>query len=223
MIVTIARAAVVATATLSLSVARNVLQTYQLIRQEPPQQVELLPKGITTVDDALTALKSMKRKELVKLYICCDAPDELSLITGPWNGTLLENNGWIMTSVAELITYYFFGIGDRGWNGKTFADDNTGWNRFKTKDGKIELVHKFDTSSGPSVFPGGNSVIIRYKSYQSFFSPWRTMVDELRVLKLDSVDGEILIGMGSMGWSGGRLNSSPFCLVRTETNMEELK
>mmetsp|Transcript_17089 Transcript_17089/g.25886 ORF Transcript_17089/g.25886 Transcript_17089/m.25886 type:complete len:225 (-) Transcript_17089:290-964(-) len=216
----IVKAGVIATAALSGSVARNIWQTYQLLRQEP-QSKQLLPKSIIKVDDALTRLKSMKRKELVQLYMSSDAPDRLSSISGPWNGTLLDNNGWIMTSVSEIITYYFFGIGDRHWNGKSFADDHTGWNQFQTKGGKIELEHKVDVSIGPSGL-GKNSAIVRYSSYQSFFSPWRTMVDELRVLKLDYVDGEILICMGFMGWSGGVLNASPFCLHRKkDTNMSE--
>mmetsp|Transcript_10854 Transcript_10854/g.16603 ORF Transcript_10854/g.16603 Transcript_10854/m.16603 type:complete len:218 (+) Transcript_10854:3-656(+) len=213
-IVNIVRAAAVAIAALSGSVARNIWQTYQLSNQEKPQLRLELPKEITKVDDALTKLKSMKRKELVQLYMSCDAPNDLSLIYGRWNGTLLENNGWIMTSVSNLITYYFFGIGDRRWNGKTFAEDSTGWNRFKTKDGKIELVHKIDLSLGPSGITDKYAALAQYASYQSFFSPWQTMVDELRVLKLDYVDGEILICMGYMGWSGGILNASPFCLHR---------
>ena len=40
------------------------------------------------------------------------------------------------------------------------------------------------------------------------------MRDELRVLSL--TDGDVLIGMGSMTWSGGSLNASPFCLWRVQ-------
>jgi hypothetical protein len=45
------------------------------------------------------------------------------------------------------------------------------------------------------------------------------MIDEVRVLpcKLDDESEiEVLIGFGSMAWSGGVLNSSPFCLYRNK-------
>jgi hypothetical protein len=51
------------------------------------------------------------------------------------------------------------------------------------------------------------------------------MIDEVRVLNItcsatthegenDDNNLQILIGLGCMAWSGGVLNSSPFCLYR---------
>jgi hypothetical protein len=66
--------------------------------------------------------------------------------------------------------------------------------------------------------PLSSSLTLVYKQYQSPLSLWRTMVDELRLVSLPSStisdDCEMLIGMGSMAWSGGMLNASPFLLWR---------
>jgi len=40
------------------------------------------------------------------------------------------------------------------------------------------------------------------------------MRDEMRVLRLDLADGDVMIGAGCMAWSGGMLNASPFCAYR---------
>jgi hypothetical protein len=61
-----------------------------------------------------------------------------------------------------------------------------------------------------------------------WWSPWKYMVDEIRVVPCNasgtawnrtlmddpSNDWDVLLGWGAMGWSGGRLNASPFCLYR---------
>ncbi len=46
------------------------------------------------------------------------------------------------------------------------------------------------------------------------------MVDEVRLLKVPIIEDDeekfdlILLGMGSMAWSGGMYNCQPFCLYR---------
>jgi hypothetical protein len=75
--------------------------------------------------------------------------------------------------------------------------------------------HSFDFELAQSRFrPEQVSILVTYKENRGFLSPWKSMVDELRILPCQSGTHDILIGMGCMGWSGGVLNSSPFCLYR---------
>ena len=100
--------------------------------------------------------------------------------------------------------------------------------------------HDFDYSVKKSKFVKHNdetesSICLNYSNYQSspYTSLWYTMTDELRYITVPTTttttgdkeeDGEersscinknILIGLGSMSWSGGYLNCSPFVLWRT--------
>ena len=43
-------------------------------------------------DDVINDLKSMKRKELLTLFKYCEVTDDLDMIEGEWDGTLLNNN-----------------------------------------------------------------------------------------------------------------------------------
>jgi hypothetical protein len=139
------------------------------------------------------------------------------------------------TRISRFITNQLFGKG-RQWNGKSFAsctgNPPSGVNRFERYTNRrtnkrqwtvtlaTETDHGFDyevvSSSSLSAAGGGSAaaaaVVIRYGRHQPFFSLWRSMRDELRVLP--GSDGTILIGLGSMAWSGGPLNAAPFCLYR---------
>ena len=66
------------------------------------------------------------------------------------------------------------------------------------------------------VLKGADSLALSYRAYQITLSLWWEMRDELRILRgFDrKKDSEILIGFGSMSWSGGHLNSAPFCLIK---------
>lgn len=101
--------------------------------------------------------------------------------------------------------------------------------------------HLFDYSQSTSrLQPHKQSIILDYQRYQHFLSPWKTMKDEIRVLKPTTSNNSprkserkmknmhhdiqhhqepaIMIGFGSMGWSGGKWNCQPFCLIQV---MEE--
>lgn len=87
-------------------------------------------------------------------------------------------------------------------------------------------------SSSESTSTNKNVIALDYTKSQSIMSPWRTMVDEIRILDVSQIlrsstaDGrenpdlhqnqqyQILLGLGCMAWSGGMLNASPFCLYR---------
>jgi hypothetical protein len=76
----------------------------------------------------------------------------------------------------------------------------------------IQHRHLFLYSLEPSLIDKSSlSLTLDYRPF-SKFSLWTTMRDELRLLPLPQSDYDIMIGMGSMGWSGGHLNSSPFVL-----------
>lgn len=107
----------------------------------------------------------------------------------------------------------------------------------KSKKGIVPddlLDRTFDYSIEQAGFTSGSSLVNRYSPHCSLWSPmsliWRGMVDELRVIPL-SIDAQcdsddvsrsseeskkrvmLLLGMGYFTWSGGPLNSAPFCLV----------
>lgn len=53
------------------------------------------------------------------------------------------------------------------------------------------------------------------------------MVDEIRVLKIPTAEGKkgekehydiVLLGLGRMAWSGGMVNSAPFCLFKPSSD-----
>jgi hypothetical protein len=116
------------------------------------------------------------------------------------------------------LTNKLFGRG-RQWNGKAFFEDGKGVNRFYSKSEleNTEKEHSFDYTVEQTRIIGskGESVLLRYDEYQSRFSLWRSMKDEIRLLPLsEDVGGQVLLGMGWMTWSGGILNGSPFCLWR---------
>ena len=157
------------------------------------------------------------------------------------------------TTITNFITNTLFGKGLK-WMGKAYFSPNSsvciGKNRFRLKQNAekksisgiipdILLDRTFDYYTGQSAICSGSSLINRYSSHCSRWSPmsliWRGMVDELRVIPL-SVDAEecndvstdqtqtqneneskkramLLLGMGYFTWSGGALNSAPFCLV----------
>ena len=94
-------------------------------------------------------------------------------------------------------------------------NDDFDTNGFITRDGVSQTEHKFALLLSPSkIDPESLSLVLRYNPFQSFFSLWRTMRDEMRVLRLDLADGEVMIRAGCMAWSGGMLNASPFCAYR---------
>jgi len=98
----------------------------------------------------------------------------------------------------------------------------------KTKDGKIDddNVDNSDTKSNNS----NKSICLNYSNYRSTpLSLWYTMKDEVRFVNVPipiptrpgqpepqhpQQQQSILIGLGSMLWSGGKLNCSPFLLWR---------
>jgi len=94
----------------------------------------------------------------------------------------------------------------------------------QTKDGKIDddNVDNSDTNSNNS----NKSICLNYSNYRSTpLSLWYTMKDEVRFVNvpipIPTIPGQqepqqhsILIGLGSMLWSGGKLNCSPFLLWR---------
>jgi len=257
-------AAAAATTVLTVSSGKNMFQTATIAHehnQRPSSYFSSATSSMSTLrpgdstNAIVSKMQAMKRKELLELYFCSRAPQDFSEIQGEWDGILLDNGSWIMTTVTSLLTDRLFGMG-RKWNGKHFgiAESNVeensskqqrqGINRFyarKTKSNVssssssssplTERQHIFDMRLQPSqldtIFknsrvqqqqqqPRKCSLVLDYSKHQSLVSPWRTMMDEIRIVPLNG-DCRVLIGLGYMAWSGGRLNSSPFLLFRGGT------
>lgn len=110
--------------------------------------------------------------------------------------------------------------------GKSFsAESSTGENRFLGKGDQKNIIsrkHAFDCVIQDSRVLGdesSSSMLLDYNPYQGRLSLWKTMVDELRILDItvyddDNSEMDVMIGLGWMGWSGGRWNCAPFCLYR---------
>ena len=183
-----------ATAVLALASGRNMWQTYSICNAHDNQQQEQgasclsVMDNVSSQENVLERIQSMPRNELLELFLSSDPPTSLESINGEWNG-------------------------------KAFYKGRQGTNRFHSKadPSTIQTEHQFDFSIAPSRLDPNksSSVMLIYSKYQNLFSLWKTMVDELRVLKLPGDSSvEVLICMGCMGWSGGMLNASPFCLWR---------
>jgi hypothetical protein len=133
----IATAAIGAT-TVLLSTASvwNMYETHTVIRdsRKRPQRVYTPPSWKTT-DEAVMELSSMKKRELLQLFLHCDPPSTVhNLAFGTdnrqgekevvndglagYDGYLL-NNGPILTRVTKFITHQLFGRGKR-WLGKVY-------------------------------------------------------------------------------------------------------
>mmetsp|Transcript_11270 Transcript_11270/g.27127 ORF Transcript_11270/g.27127 Transcript_11270/m.27127 type:complete len:233 (-) Transcript_11270:51-749(-) len=222
-------AASAATITLAGNCGRNMLQAFEVRNSDnlPDLASQRLPStdhALKTVED----LHSLNRLELLQLFSAGEVPTDLSAIEGEWEGELLDNNGVIMTTVSNIMTNGLFALGPgRKWNGKRFENSGVvGINRFFTeKENKRDTKIRFDVSIEESKMNPGNSCIrLKYFNHQSPISPWKTMVDELRLVPGTN---DVLLGMGSMAWSGGSANSAPFCLRRLplssqDSSVEEL-
>ena len=130
--------------------------------------------------------------------------------------------------MTRFLTNGLFGKG-RKWNGKAFRANKKGINRFhSSKQDNIgtDYQHEFDYSTEPSRIGTlqESSISLCYSKYQFPLSLWHSMRDELRCvpMRTGSSNGDdrvqVLIGFGSMTWSGGTLNASPFCLWRAKND-----
>jgi hypothetical protein len=103
-------------------------------RRERSQRV-YSPPSWKTMDDAAMELSSMKKRELVRLFLHCDPPSNLlnlafcnsgikeseGKVNDDWAGYdgYLLDNGPILTHVTNFITHQLFGRGKR-WLGKVY-------------------------------------------------------------------------------------------------------
>lgn len=126
--------------------------------------------------------------------------------------------------MTRFLTNVLFGKG-RKWNGKAFRANKRGVNRFHSKQiNGTDYQHEFDYSLEPSRIGTSHrsSISLCYSKYQFPLSLWHSMRDELKCVPVGNGDEkvQVLIGFGSMSWSGGKLNASPFCLWRANNDDE---
>ena len=214
----------------SSPIGSPLLQKYT--RVDPHENVILSIDESMTSKEIVEDLNRMKRGDLLKLFALCNAPQKRKEVCGSYDGTLLNNN-IVLTAVSGFISNNLFGRNHGLWNGKTFGWNGIGVNRFsstrqpKKVDGNneplaVENEHHFDFKISPSERFKGKAVSLNYEKYQPMLSPWKSMKDEVRVLrrrsKRRSKEG-ILLGIGSMGWSGSFWNCTPFCLVEVKKDI----
>jgi hypothetical protein len=103
MLVPIVAAATAATLGLTVSSVRNIAQTFQVSRTIKAGECSS-PSWVppASVQDAVSQLESMKRKDILELFLSCEAPINTSEIEGEWNGRLLAKNGWILVSKCRM-------------------------------------------------------------------------------------------------------------------------
>ena len=142
------------------------------------------------------------------------------------------------TSISYFVTHVLFSR-NRKWIGKEIFDSKTniqssenkglanekkeitsGCNRFFSKSTTpqtVEMEHKFDVTISPSRLDSKSSLRLKYANYQSSFSLWKSMVDELRMIDVlvdenSQTKETVLLGIGCMSWSGGIMNAAPFLM-----------
>lgn len=190
-----------------------MLQTARVARLPSNTPAPSFPENSRASTKAMVDhLQTLSREELLEVFCSCPPPSDLAKLSGEWNGILLNNNNLGMTSIgSKFMSNVLFGKGRR-WNGKFFGAGGNGINRFCGKhNGLIDKEHSFDFSiQNSKIKPDTSSVCLDYSNLQFPLSLWRTMTDEVRCLPA----GDVLIGFGAMAWSGGMLNSAPFCLYR---------
>lgn len=201
--------------TLASGCARNMIQTAHVTKLPAKSSLDF-PKDVDTSTEAmLNHLQSLSRSELLHVFCNSPAPVDLDELSGEWCGILLNNNNLGMTSIgSKFVSNALFGKG-REWNGKSFESCGRGINRFRDRNHDVVAKeHQFDFSLQESkIKKGSSSVCLDYSKYQFPLSLWRTMKDEIRCLPCG-----VLIGFGSMTWSGGVMNSAPFCLYPTKNS-----
>lgn len=203
--------------TIAGSCGRNMLQTIQIkngnIAQSSPSL--LVPVNNDDPMEVVERLQTMNRDETLRLFLASQVPENISDLEGEWDGTLLENNGNVMTRISNLMTHQLFAFGlNRRWAGKCFERNaEIGSNRFfNEKKRHHDTKISFDVSVEESFLQADTpSIRLTYSKYQPPVSLWKTMIDEVRFVPGTN---DVLIGFGSMAWSGGFANGAPFCLRR---------
>ena len=102
-VVNLAAAAI--TAVLALSSGRNMIQTWTLSRQQEVTQPNNNNMTFDNIEMAMDKIQTMKRKDLLQLYLSCHGPQQLQQIQGEWNGILLDNDNWVMVR-TKVHTYH---------------------------------------------------------------------------------------------------------------------
>lgn len=191
--------------------------------------------------------KTFGRKEHTDLDD--DAQDEML-------ATASSSSSSLSSSVTKRMgVNRFYHDQDQKWSDKIHSKDSTN-TATTARRNIIRKQHPFQYSISKSKLNKSQGIILDYSPYQSFWSPWKTMKDEVRILcfrrpsshagspetitatATDTATGtsqslstrgvtskheiSILLGVGSMAWSGGFLNCQPFCLTRARLNSDAM-
>ena len=111
MVAIVAKAAAsMATGIVAFASVRNMVETNSLMNDatatatanETYVNLQSISKS---TDDIVQELQRMKRKDLIQLFLHCEAPSpkELDALKGSWDGTLLDNNSVLVSCLRNVM------------------------------------------------------------------------------------------------------------------------
>lgn len=152
-------------------------------------------------------VEKLSKSDVMQLFHAADTP-EFTEIKGEYKAKLVSVG--ILSFVNDYYAHHLMGPGH--WEAKAFSpfeeDKGWGYNLFavgKDADSGIIRTMKMDTAVGKSRFDEKNSFHLVYKAHNKGRN--NSMRDEIRKIN----DG-LLIGLGYVTWSLGKLNPSFFLL-----------
>jgi hypothetical protein len=152
-------------------------------------------------------IQKLSKSDIMQLFYAANAP-QFSEMKGEYKAKLVSTG--ILFPVADFYAHHLMGPGH--WEAKAFFpfESNKGWgyNLFTiSKVGNPVIVRtmKMDTYVGKSRFDNKDSFHLVYQAYNSGLN--HTMRDEIR-----SINDQLYIGMGCIGWNLDTLNPTAFLL-----------
>ncbi|GMI34299.1 hypothetical protein TeGR_g13079 [Tetraparma gracilis] len=143
--------------------------------------------------DGPRRLEDMSYRELREMWERGSKPDVGSMRGVVFEGTLLRCRP-LMSACSRFVTHVLWSGGRGRWLGKSIGAGGGGENVFTGGRGRPFAVREEE-----------REVIFSYRA-QGGGLVWGSMTDRVR-----QVDG-VLLGMGTLAWSGGMLNAAPFVL-----------
>ena len=117
MVAIVAKAAAsMATGIVAFASVQNMVETYSLMNDATATATAGINTGANetyvnlqsiskSTDDIVQELQRMKRKDLIQLFLHCEAPSpkELDALKGSWDGTLLDNNSVLVSWLRNVM------------------------------------------------------------------------------------------------------------------------
>lgn len=95
-------AAAAVTAVLAVSSGRNMIQTFNVARQDIGATGSIFLQPTDSTETVISKMQSMKRKDLLELYLSSRGPKDMAEIEGEWDAFLLDNQGWVLVRTVGV-------------------------------------------------------------------------------------------------------------------------